>query len=97
MSFNRHWGEECGVVGIAAIDAAAELASLALHALQDRGQESAGITASDGHQLRTFKKMGLVADVFDEKTTRELTGNYAIGHVRYSTSGSSHILNAQPL
>ncbi len=97
MSFNRHWGEECGVVGIAAIDAAAELASLALHALQHRGQESAGITASDGHKLRTYKKMGLVADVFDEKTTRELTGNYAIGHVRYSTSGSSHILNAQPL
>ncbi len=97
MSFNRHWGEECGVVGIAAIDGAAELASLALHALQHRGQESAGITASDGHQLRTFKKMGLVADVFDEKTTKDLTGNYAIGHVRYSTSGSSHILNAQPL
>ena len=97
MSFNRHWREECGVVGIAAIDGAAELASLALHALQHRGQESAGITASDGHQLRTFKKMGLVADVFDEKTTRDLVGNYAIGHVRYSTSGSSHILNAQPL
>jgi amidophosphoribosyltransferase len=97
MSFKRHWREECGVVGIAAIDGAAELASLALHALQHRGQESAGITASDGHQLRTFKKMGLVADVFDEKTTKELVGNYAIGHVRYSTSGSSHILNAQPL
>jgi len=97
MSFKRHWREECGVVGIAAIDGAAELASLALHALQHRGQESAGITASDGHQLRTFKKMGLVADVFDEKTTKDLVGNYAIGHVRYSTSGSSHILNAQPL
>ncbi len=97
MSFNRHWREECGVVGIAAIDGAAELASLALHALQHRGQESAGITASDGHRLQTFKKMGLVADIFDEKTTKELVGNYAIGHVRYSTSGSSHILNAQPL
>lgn len=97
MSFNRHWREECGVVGIAAIDGASELASLALHALQHRGQESAGITSTDGHQLRTFKKMGLVADIFDEKTTRDLVGNYAIGHVRYSTSGSSHILNAQPL
>jgi amidophosphoribosyltransferase len=97
MSFTRHWREECGVVGIAAIDGAAELASLALHALQHRGQESAGITASDGHQLRTFKKMGLVADVFDEQTAKDLVGDYAIGHVRYSTSGSSHILNAQPL
>jgi amidophosphoribosyltransferase len=93
----RHWREECGVVGIAAVDGAAELASLALHALQHRGQESAGITVADGHRLVTHKKMGLVADVFDENTTRELTGNYAIGHVRYSTSGSSHILNAQPL
>ncbi len=97
MSFTRHWHEECGVVGIAAIHGAAELASLALHALQHRGQESAGITASDGHRLRTFKKMGLVADVFDEQTTKDLLGDYAIGHVRYSTSGSSHILNAQPL
>jgi len=93
----RHWREECGVVGIAAIHGAAELASLALHALQHRGQESAGITASDGHTLRTYKKMGLVADIFDEEATRQLQGTYAIGHVRYSTSGSSHILNAQPL
>ncbi len=93
----QHWRDECGVVGIAAVDSAAELASLALHALQHRGQESAGITVADGHRLVTHKKMGLVADVFDEETTRELTGNYAIGHVRYSTSGSSHILNAQPL
>ncbi len=93
----RHWREECGVVGIAAVAGAAELASLALHALQHRGQESAGITVADGHRLVTHKRMGLVADVFDEETTRCLTGNYAIGHVRYSTSGSSHILNAQPL
>lgn len=93
----RHWREECGVVGLAGIAGAAELASLALHALQHRGQESAGITASDGLTLRTHKKMGLVADVFDEETAKTLTGNYAIGHVRYSTSGSSHILNAQPL
>ena len=97
MSDHRHWREECGVVGIAGVPAAAELASLALHALQHRGQESAGITVADGHRLETHKKMGLVADVFDEETTRQLTGNSAIGHVRYSTSGSSHILNAQPL
>jgi len=94
---DRHWREECGVVGIAGVPAASELASLALHALQHRGQESAGITVADGHRLETFKKMGLVADVFDEDVTRSLTGNFAIGHVRYSTSGSSHILNAQPL
>ncbi len=93
----RHWNEECGVVGIAAVDSASELASLALHALQHRGQESAGITVADGHRLITHKKMGLVADVFDEEVTRSLTGDFAIGHVRYSTSGSSNILNAQPL
>ncbi len=84
-------------MGIAGVDGAAELASLALHALQHRGQESAGITVADGHRLLTHKKMGLVADVFDEATTRTLTGTYAIGHVRYSTSGSSNLLNAQPL
>jgi len=61
----RHWNEECGVVGIAAVDSAAELASLALHALQHRGQESAGITVADGHRVVTHKKMGLVAEVFD--------------------------------
>lgn len=97
MNIRRHWREECGVVGIAAVDGAAELASLALHALQHRGQESAGITVADGHRMLTHKRMGLVADVFDENTTRTLTGSYAIGHVRYSTSGASHLLNAQPL
>ncbi len=97
MSLKRHWQEECGVVGIAGVEGAAELTSLALHALQHRGQESAGITVADGHRLLTHKRMGLVADVFDEGVTRALTGNFSIGHVRYSTSGSSHILNAQPL
>jgi len=71
----RHWRDECGVVGIAAVKGAAELASLALHALQHRGQESAGITVADGHRLLTHKRMGLVADVFDENTTRDLTGD----------------------
>ncbi len=94
---NRHWHEECGVVGIAAVAGAAELTSLALHALQHRGQESAGVTVADGHRLRTHKKMGLVADIFDEAIAKALTGDYAIGHVRYSTTGSSNILNAQPL
>jgi len=93
----RHWREECGVIGIAGVSAAAELASLALHALQHRGQESAGITVADGHQIFTHKQMGLVADVFDENTIRDLNGNFAIGHVRYSTSGSSNLINAQPI
>lgn len=97
MDAMRHWREECGVVGIAGVDAAAELASLALHALQHRGQESAGISVSDGLTLNTHKRMGLVADVFDEAATRGLRGNYAIGHVRYSTSGSSTLINAQPI
>ncbi len=97
MSFKRHWQEECGVVGIAGVPGAAELTSLALHALQHRGQESAGITVADGHRLLTHKRMGLVADIFDEEVTRSLAGNFSIGHVRYSTSGSSNILNAQPL
>ncbi len=94
---DRHWHEECGVVGIAGVDGAAELASLALHALQHRGQESAGLTVADGHRLLTHKRMGMVADIFDETTTKGLTGSWAIGHVRYSTTGSSHLLNAQPL
>lgn len=97
MSDRRHWNEECGVVGLAGVPGAAELASLALHALQHRGQESAGITVADGHRLVTHKRMGLVADVFDEGTIRSLDGTSAIGHVRYSTSGSSQLINAQPL
>jgi len=74
----RHWNEECGVVGIAAVDSASELASLALHALQHRGQESAGITVADGHRLVTHKKMGLVADVFDEDVFNVLTPESAL-------------------
>jgi amidophosphoribosyltransferase len=97
MTQTRHWREECGVIGIAGVDGAAELASLALHSLQHRGQESAGITVADGHQLSTHKLMGLVADIFDEATIRSMPGNNAIGHVRYSTSGSSSLINAQPI
>jgi len=97
MLDERHWREECGVVGIAGVDGAAELTSLALHALQHRGQESAGISVGDGLCLSTHKKMGLVADVFDEATLKAMTGHFAIGHVRYSTSGSSHLINAQPI
>ena len=63
MLEERHWREECGVVGIAGVQGAAELASMALHALQHRGQESAGITVSDGRLIHTEKAMGLVAEV----------------------------------
>jgi len=90
----RHY---CGLFGIYGHPNAAELTYYGLYALQHRGQESAGITASDGIELRTFKGMGLVGQVFDKNILRSLPGQLAIGHVRYSTTGSSNIKNAQPL
>ena len=90
----RHY---CGLFGIYGHPNAAELTYYGLYALQHRGQESAGITASDGVDLRTYKGMGLVGQVFDKHILRSLPGHLAIGHVRYSTSGSSNIRNAQPL
>jgi amidophosphoribosyltransferase len=90
----RHY---CGLFGIYGHPNAADLTYYGLYALQHRGQESAGITASDGIDLRTYKGMGLVAQVFDKNILRSLPGHVAIGHVRYSTTGSSHIRNAQPL
>jgi amidophosphoribosyltransferase len=73
------------------------MAYLGLHALQHRGQESAGISAADGGIIRNHRAMGLVSDVFTEDVLKRLKGNSAIGHVRYSTAGSSNITNAQPL
>ena len=93
----RHWREECGVVGVAGSAGAGELSALALHALQHRGQESAGVSTSDGHTVRTHRAMGLVADVFTEAVVKSLDGTFSIGHVRYSTTGSSQLENAQPL
>lgn len=93
----RHWREECGVVGIAGCDGAGELSALALHSLQHRGQESAGVSTSDGHVVRTYKEMGLVADVFTEDVVKDLGGTFSLGHVRYSTTGSSLVENAQPM
>ncbi len=75
---------------------AANLTYLGLHALQHRGQESAGIVSSDGEQLHLHRAMGLVQDAFSEETLAQLPGRVAIGHVRYSTAGGSHIKNAQP-
>ncbi|MBL8921939.1 MAG: amidophosphoribosyltransferase [Myxococcaceae bacterium] len=87
----------CGVFGIYGHDEAANLAYLGLHAQQHRGQESGGIVTSDGQRLRSFRGMGLVADVFTAPVLEQLPGNLAIGHVRYSTAGGSHLKNAQPL
>jgi amidophosphoribosyltransferase len=89
--------EECGVVGIYGHPEAANLAYLALYALQHRGQESAGIASSNGQTLLVHRGMGLVADVFDEKIIRRLEGSLAIGHNRYSTAGSTILKNSQPL
>ncbi len=87
---------ECGIFGIFNHPEAANLTYLGLYALQHRGQESAGIVSSDGEMLHVHKAMGLVADIFTERVLRALPGTRAIGHVRYSTTGSSQIKNAQP-
>jgi amidophosphoribosyltransferase len=89
--------DECGVVAIYAHPEAEKLAYLGLHALQHRGQESAGIVSSNGMALRSHKAMGLVADIFVGDVLAQLHGNLAIGHTRYSTAGDSSLLNAQPI
>jgi amidophosphoribosyltransferase len=89
--------DECGVFGIFGQPEAANLTYLGLYALQHRGQESAGIATSDGLQVREHRAMGEVADGFKQDTLDTLIGSSAIGHVRYSTAGSSRIENAQPL
>ncbi len=92
-----HFHDECGVVGIYGHPESANLAYLSLYALQHRGQESAGIASSNGQTLLVHRGMGLVADVFDEKIIRRLDGSSAIGHNRYSTTGSTVLKNSQPL
>jgi amidophosphoribosyltransferase len=89
--------EECGVFGIYGHPEASNLTYLGLYALQHRGQESAGIAASDGSEVRVSKSMGYVADAFSERTLEKLPGHIAIGHVRYSTAGDSKVDNAQPI
>jgi amidophosphoribosyltransferase len=89
--------DECGVFGIFGHPEAANMTYLGLYALQHRGQESAGIAASDLHQVRISREMGYVADIFDGETLANLPGPVAIGHVRYSTAGESKLLNAQPI
>ncbi|MFC1870902.1 amidophosphoribosyltransferase [Chloroflexota bacterium] len=90
--------ESCGVFGIYAPgEDVARLTFFGLFALQHRGQESAGIATTDGRNLRVYAEMGLVSQVFDEEALRQLTGDIAIGHTRYSTMGSSRVANVQPI
>jgi amidophosphoribosyltransferase len=88
--------EECGVVAVYGHPEAANLCYLGLYALQHRGQESAGISASNGARIQTYKAMGHVADIFEPARLAALAGSMAIGHTRYSTAGDTAILNAQP-
>src|SRR5580698_2283684 len=88
----------CGITGVFAPGRdAARLAFFALYALQHRGQESAGIAAADGGTIRSHKDMGLIGAIFDEESLAQLSGHIAVGHTRYSTTGSSIVVNAQPL
>jgi len=89
--------EECGVFGVFGHPDAAHLSYYGLHALQHRGEESCGICTSDDGSFHYHRGMGLVKEVFDRDKLDALVGNRAIGHVRYSTSGSSQLGNAQPL
>ncbi len=90
--------EACGVFGlIAPTGDVAKLVYFGLYALQHRGQESAGITTFSGNSAHTHKDMGLVAQVFKEEVLQTLKGNLAVGHTRYSTTGSSRVCNAQPI
>ncbi len=96
IMINSRLKEACGIFGIFGHEDAARITYLGLYALQHRGQESAGIVVSDGKRLKGYLKMGLVPEIFNEENLKELTGNRAIGHVRYSTTGSSEVKNAQP-
>ena len=90
--------ESCGIFGVYAQGAeVARLAFFGIYALQHRGQESSGIATADGSRIRLHAAMGLVAQVFNEATLDQLRGGIAIGHNRYSTTGSSRIFNAQPI
>ncbi len=95
--FSDYPQHECGVCGVFGHHDSAKLTYFGLYALQHRGQESAGIVTSDGCKVKTHKNMGLVAEVFSESSLKKLTGHISVGHVRYSTTGASNIINSQPL
>lgn len=88
--------DECGIFAVYGHPEAVKVTYFGLYALQHRGQESAGIVASDGVRVVGHKAMGLVPEVFDEQILGTLRGHMALGHVRYSTTGSSLLINAQP-
>ncbi len=87
----------CAIVGVFDVKHASKIAYYALFAMQHRGQEATGISASDGHKIRTFKDNGLVTEVFNEERLSFLEGDMAIGHNRYSTAGSESVRDAQPV
>ncbi|MBF0510355.1 MAG: amidophosphoribosyltransferase [Deltaproteobacteria bacterium] len=97
-TLDNHTGprEACGVFGVYGHPDAARLTYFGLYALQHRGQESAGISVSDGCEVKTYKGMGLVSEVFTHQHLESLKGHLAMGHVRYSTTGSSLFINCQP-
>jgi amidophosphoribosyltransferase len=92
-----HFHDQCGVFGVFGSPEAAHFTYLGLHALQHRGQESAGIAVVDDHALTMHRELGLVRDVFSAGILARLTGDRSIGHVRYSTAGGCHVKNAQPI
>lgn len=98
LDTRESWREACGLFGIygPGLDVA-HLTYLGLYALQHRGQESAGIAVADGREIKLQKAMGLVTEVFCEEDLAKLKGHLAVGHVRYSTTGTSSLVNAQPL
>ncbi|MBE0491621.1 MAG: amidophosphoribosyltransferase [Sulfurospirillum sp.] len=87
----------CAVVGVFGSNDASKIVYYSLFAMQHRGQEATGISASNGKKIKTIKKQGLVTDVFDENTLESLVGYISIGHNRYSTAGSESVLDAQPV
>ncbi|MDX8391346.1 MAG: amidophosphoribosyltransferase [Mariprofundaceae bacterium] len=91
-----HFHDECGVFGVFDHPEAANLTYLGLYAQQHRGQESAGIVSTDGHDFSSHRGVGLVADIFHKSDIKKLKGERCIGHVRYSTSGESGLRNCQP-
>ncbi len=99
IDFDDHFHDECGVVGVYAPgkEDIARSVYFGLHALQHRGQESAGIAANKDGKIQYYKEMGLVQEVFNDEIIERLQGDIAIGHVRYSTAGESHAVNAMPL
>lgn len=92
----RGLNEECGVFGIWGHEAAAKMSYYGLHALQHRGQEGAGIVATDGQYFKIVKGEGLVNEVFNEEKLNSLEGNAAIAHVRYTTAGGGELTTFSP-